>query len=282
MIALIFLVLILPVFYKNYLLSQFQDDSEVDAQLLEDWKKEIELAMQEEEESIELEAFDPNQVSQSQWEQMGIKPYVSARIRKYLEKGGRFYKLDDVKRIYGINQDRVDELAPWMRFPGKKKSISSAFEVKKTVERESYDETYKAKEKETKRYELNLADTSQLKTIRGIGSFWSNKVVNYREALGGFVDRMQIYEIYYMKDSIADLIIDNTLFESKEVQQMNINAVNKETLSRHPYMDYKLANAIVKYREQHGAYKSLDDLKKIYILTAEDFERLQPYLKISD
>ncbi|MCV9388050.1 ComEA family DNA-binding protein [Reichenbachiella ulvae] len=285
LIPLLILVLVLPRFYKMYLLSQPDDSSEIDEAILVEWKKEIEASLTQKENQFEItERFDPNIISAERWEQLGFKPYIAARIRKYLDKGGKFWEVEDVKAIYGIDESRVDEIAKWMIFPEKQRTYKRPVRDNnpswKSSENSSTKSASPAKEKTI--YELNLADTAQLQSIRGIGSYWSNKVVNYREALGGFVDRMQIYEIYYMKDSVADLIIDNTRFEVQNIRQLNVNAADQETLSKHPYMDYKLANAIVKYRNQHGDYQSLEELRKIYILTQEDFERLQPYLKISD
>jgi competence ComEA-like helix-hairpin-helix protein len=46
----------------------------------------------------------------------------------------------------------------------------------------------------------------------------------------------------------------------------------------HPYLDSKRANAIVKYRKQHGDFKSVEDLKNIYAISADILVQIKPYL----
>lgn len=290
LIPLIILFLFVPEIFKRYLRSHSEDSTSQDAAILEKWKQEISAKLeQREKEALKkeeniIQSFDPNTISREQWLALGFRESVADRIEKYLSKGGRFRESEDVMKIYGINSELLLTYYDHMVFESLERY--DAKRKQKPIFSSSIKPTSASKEfrleSEVVIYDLNKADTTALKTIRGIGSYWAKKVVTYREALGGFVDRMQVYEIYYMKDSVADLIIDNTSFVPLVLRQINVNVASAEELSAHPYMNYKLANSIVKYRDQHGRYESLEDLKKIYIVTDEDMRKLTPYLKISD
>ncbi len=81
-----------------------------------------------------------------------------------------------------------------------------------------------------------------------------------------------------MHDSVYQKI-KPMLQVSGAVKQFNINTASAEEMKMHPYIKYHLANALVEYRKQHGNYQSLDEIKKIMIMTDEIYLKLAPYLK---
>ena len=68
--------------------------------------------------------------------------------------------------------------------------------------------------------------------------------------------------------------------ENTEVRKININSATVDELKNHPYIRYNLANPIVAYRNQHGAFSKIEDLKKIMIITDEIYNKISPYLTI--
>lgn len=44
--------------------------------------------------------------------------------------------------------------------------------------------------------ELNTADTTSLKTVRGIGSVFANRIVKYRKLIGGFHSKEELLKVY--------------------------------------------------------------------------------------
>ena len=64
------------------------------------------------------------------------------------------------------------------------------------------------------------------------------------------------------------------------VKKININTATIDELKAHPYIKYSLANPIVAYRNEHGAFDKLEDLKKIMTVTEEVYKKISPYLAI--
>jgi len=50
----------------------------------------------------ELFQFDPNTLSVEDWQKLGLSEKTSKTIDKYRSKGGKFYKPEDIKRIWGM------------------------------------------------------------------------------------------------------------------------------------------------------------------------------------
>jgi competence ComEA-like helix-hairpin-helix protein len=65
-----------------------------------------------------------------------------------------------------------------------------------------------------------------------------------------------------------------------ELKKININTATKDEMKIHPYIRWNLANVIVAYRDQHGSFNSVDDLKKITLISEEIFGKILPYLTV--
>ena len=44
-------------------------------------------------------------------------------------------------------------------------------------------------------------------------------------------------------------------------------------MKSHPYLRYNLANAIFQYRTQHGNFNSIEEIKKIMLISEEIFHK---------
>jgi len=128
--------------------------------------------------------------------------------------------------------------------------------------------------------DVNTADTSAFIALPGIGNKLALRIVNFRDKLCGFYSIDQIGETYGLPDSVFRKIKPFLRFETNLVKKFNINTATKEEMKSHPYLKWNLANAIVEYRNQHGAFSSLEDLKKISLITTDIFDKVKFYLAL--
>jgi competence protein ComEA len=68
--------------------------------------------------------------------------------------------------------------------------------------------------------------------------------------------------------------------ENVSLERININAATKDEMKSHPYLKWTLANAIVEYRNQHGRFSSIDDLKNIGAISEEILAKIKPYISL--
>ena len=122
---------------------------------------------------------------------------------------------------------------------------------------------------------LNMADTSALKTIPGIGPYFARKVMEYGERLGGYVSVDQLDEIEDFPLDAKDYLV----IENPSPKKLNVNRLSLNELRRHPYINFYQARAITDYRRLHGPIRSLDDLRLSKDFPPEVIERLKPYVE---
>ncbi|RPD50741.1 helix-hairpin-helix domain-containing protein [Paracnuella aquatica] len=217
----------------------------------------------------ELFAFDPNTLDDAGWRRLGLREKTIRTINNYRSKGGRFYKPQDLAKIWSLPPGFYDRV---------KGHIQIAQPAKKWEEPAYAAAPTPFVKTAPKTIDINTADTAAFIALPGIGSKLAARIVNFRSKLGGFTSVEQLGETYGLPDSTFQKIRSRLVVESGALQAINLNTATKEVLSGHPYINWKLANAIVAYREQHGAFTSVDDLKKIMILDEATFEKLRPYL----
>jgi len=227
----------------------------------------------------ELFHFDPNTILPSDWRRLGLRDKTIQTITNFLNKGGHFYKPEDLQKIYGLHKDEYERLMPYVRIEAKTAKPNEQF-----VSSKSKEETQPAKNFAA-RYsviDVNTADTSALISLPGIGSKLAARIVNFREKLGGFYSVDQVGETYGLPDSTFQKIKQFLKLDNPSVNKININTATVDELKVHPYIKFSIANPIIAYRNEHGAFSKIEDIKKVMVVTDEIYKKIATYLTIGD
>lgn len=159
------------------------------------------------------------------------------------------------------------------------KELIERFENRKTdLAKEQTIHPHKIKEGET--IEINSADTTTLKTIPGIGSGYSSRIIKYREALGGFVSKRQLSEVWGINDERYNMIEPYITIQGRP-RTLAVNKLSLEQLNAHPYITYRQAKTIIDIRSRKGPIKSMNKLALLDEFTPKDIKRLTPYLNFN-
>ena len=226
--------------------------------------------------AIQMQVFDPNTVDSMTLLHLGFKPWQAKNMLKYRAKGGKYRKKEDLKKLYGMTDSMYLALTPYIYI---KDSIVVDSARIDSVRTDSLPK-WKSTKKDTI-LNLRTADTTELKLIRGIGSYRAKMIVRYREQLGGYAQVEQIMEARGMDKVIADSILPHFYIDSVVVNKIPINHIRPEVLQRHPYLNFEQAKAIYEYRRKHIRIKSAEELKKIKGLSPTDIEKILIYLDFS-
>ncbi|HEX2605800.1 MAG TPA: helix-hairpin-helix domain-containing protein [Flavisolibacter sp.] len=215
----------------------------------------------------ELFYFDPNTISASDWQRLGLNVRTAETIEHYKAKGGRFRKPEDLKKIWGLPPAFFERIQSYIRIDNPEvpsypaaKNYHSSTTVLQVM--------------------LNKSDTADWIALPGIGSKLANRIIRFREKLGGFYAIEQVSETYGLSDSVFQTIKKQLVLDAGLITKIDINTATKEILKEHPYIRWNLAAAIIEYRNQHGPFTALDQIRNIQLVDEKTFLRLQPYLTL--
>jgi competence ComEA-like helix-hairpin-helix protein len=225
--------------------------------------------------SSKLFPFDPNHVSPGDLAALGFSDQLAKRIVRYREKGGRFRIKSDLAKIYGIDSTFYRQLYPFI-------SLAERTERRIAAQKKFPKNEGKEVAKRTEKFDLNKADSSQLKQINGIGDKLSLRILKYRDALGGFINMEQLNEVYGLDSLVINRLAETTIITSGfEPAKLDINTASEKQLADHPYLR-KVAKAIVSYRFQHGDFKTVDEIRKVATLDEKTIQKIAPYVKVDN
>ena len=225
---------------------------------------------------VELFSFEPNLADSLDFIRLGLSKFVVRNIIKYRQKGGRFNTPEAFSRIYGLTEEKFVELKPYIyiseAFAKKPVMVSRARFPEKQVKKDTLKRTFKYPV--GVRVDVNLADTSELKKIPGIGRGIASRIVRYRTRLGGFYSLEQLLEVEFVTPEMLEWF---TLGD-ESVRKLEINKASLEQLRSHPYLNFYQAKAIVEHRRKRGDIKSLSQISLYEEFTEKDLQRLSAYV----
>ena len=236
--------------------------------------------------------FDPNTADYNTLTALGLHPNVAHTIINYRKAGGIFYKPSDLSKIYTISDSDYQRLLPYIKIQASNiekkhkiklyqpqtktnKSDSNPYNQRESFQRKPY---ISSKLRQGQTVNLNTADSTQLQRIPGIGPYYANKIIRYRNRMGGFVSIAQIKEIQGLPSDIEKWLS----FSKTNITKIKINHLTFGQLLRHPYLNYDQVVAIFNYRKIYGTIHSFSDLENYPIFKASDFARLNPYIDFSE
>lgn len=151
-------------------------------------------------------SFDPNTISPQQWQELGLRDKTILTIQHYLQKGGRFKKPEDLRKIWGLKPTEADLLIPYVQIPapiaeGKKVAlIWKAAPIQDSVKVKPHKNWHLAP------IDINMADTEAWMKFPGIGEVLAARIVKFRDKMGGFKSVEQVGKTYGIKDSLFQLM----------------------------------------------------------------------------
>ena len=224
----------------------------------------------------ELFYFDPNSVSIEGLQKLGLRDKTIKTIEHYRNKGGHFTKPEDLKQIYGLRTNEYERLAPFIKIQtGFKEKTAESFAARNSTGKIYVPAKVSYRSLSV---DINSADTSAFIALPGIGSKLAARIVNFRDKLGGFYSIEQVKETFGLPDSTFQKIKENLALKGTFIKKININTATTDELKTHPYIKWNIANTIIAYRNEHGVFSTIEDLKKIMIITDDIYKKLAPYL----
>jgi competence ComEA-like helix-hairpin-helix protein len=218
--------------------------------------------------------FNPNTASEEELLKMGLPKYTVRTILKY--RAGRpntFKKKEDLQRLYTLRKEDYKRIAPYINIPESNSTESYA----NKYERYSKNDHFKDRQ-EPKIIELNAATADELMSLKGIGPGYSKRIINYRDALGGFLRVDQLTEVYGFPDSVYQQLKEKFIVDVTLVKHINVNIADEEALAKVPYIGRRMALNIIKLRNGLKEFKEIEQLRQVPLINEEKYRKIAPYL----
>jgi len=214
--------------------------------------------------------FNPNSVSYDSLLKWGVDYRVASNLIKYRNAGGRFNHSIDVKKLFGMTDSLWLILNASIQIPIDTVPIQNS--AQKTISKRSIVQGQH-------RMDINEVDSAWLKRIYGIGPVLSKRIIKYREILGGFHSLEQLEEVYGLTEEVIDRLKDKLLVKpNPTLVRIDLNKADATLISLHPYFTFNQARAIIAYRDQHGWFRDLSEIKNIHLIHDSTYLRVYPYL----
>lgn len=219
-------------------------------------------------------AFDPNTADSTELLRLGLSPWQVRNIYKYRSKGGIYRTPSDFAQLYGLTVKQYRELEPYIRISSDYREASSVIHRERIApHRDTL--LLPSKIKPGEHINLNTADTTQLKKVPGVGSYFARAIANYRQRLGGFVSTEQLLEIEgFPEESLPYFVIG-----IPQIATIKVNRLTLSQLRRHPYINFYQARAITDFRRLKHDLSNIEELRQMPVFSEKDITRLRPYLE---
>ncbi len=222
--------------------------------------------------------FNPNTLTEEEWLQMGLTDRQVRNIMNYKAKGGKFYSKNDLGKLYTISEEEFAQLEPFIVLPEVARVASGKTSSKKQ-EKPSFEEKAKPEKKAIPIVDLNTVDSTTLVELPQIGPYTAVRIIEFREKLGGFIDKEQLRDVKGMDDARFAAIQPYINLGEVEIRKVDVNRADFKTLVHHPYLNYEQVKRIVNQREKRGMIKSWAQLEELIKEEGEVNPLLEQYVK---
>lgn len=210
--------------------------------------------------------FDPNSYTLADWMQLGLTEKQANVVLKFTARGLK--SNEDLKRVFVISDELFEIIKDSTFYPSNEKLVNYEKKPTPTVEKPKIS------------IELNAASQEDLMKINGIGESFAKWIINYRTRLGGFTKPEQLLEVWKIDADKYAQIEPYVTVNNGLVFKLKLNTITAEELKKHPYLNWNIANSIIKIRERKRGFKSVEEIKESVLIDEECFEKLKPYLSL--
>ena len=218
--------------------------------------------------------FNPNYITDFKGYNLGMTTEEIDRLHKFRSGNQWANSASDFQNITKISDSLLAVMSPYFKFPewvtNPKPKNSYAFSEDKAPK------TFEQK------LDLNTATVSQLRKVNGIGEKLSQRIVDYRQKIGGsFVADVELKEVYGLTPEVIERALNEfTVKTGKPIKTIALNTATADQLVTIKHIDYEIAHNIIEARTLREGFTSLEDLRKVKDFPLSKIEIITLYLTL--
>lgn len=210
--------------------------------------------------------FDPNTASVPTLQSLGFSAKLAATLDRYRAKGGVIRSGIDLYKIWGMPPFLANRLAPFVR-------VGSS--TGKNTQSRPLGTAFTTSYAKAAPIDINTASVSDFEALRGIGPVLAARIVGFREKQGGFVKVQDLLLVFGIKDSLLQALGPYLRLDEGRVPKSNLNQASVVLLVQKAGLQPVVAQAVVRWRQQNGAFVKFDELENFEGLSAASMAALR-------
>lgn len=209
---------------------------------------------------------NPNYLSDYRGYLMGMSPAEIDRLHQFRNNGMYVRSPEEFQKVTGISDSLFKTISPILRLPKLKKTyFGNRAGKKRTIIKK----------------DLNTATATELEAIYGIGKVLSKRIIKFRNALGGFIDERQLYDVYGLEEEVVRRVFNSyEIIKIPEIKRYSINGATAAELASSVYLSWDVAREIVAYRDSVGGVTKWEEIATIQGFPIDKIERIKLYLTL--
>ncbi|WP_333695164.1 ComEA family DNA-binding protein [Flavobacterium sp.] len=230
----------------------------------------------EQSKSKKIFPFNPNFISDYKGYQLGMSKIELDKLFAFRKQNRYVNSAKEFQEVTGVSDSLLQAIQPYFKFPdwvndkNKKRFENTVFKNGNS----------NTSTKPVQIIDLNQATQEDFIKIYGIGPALSERILKYKESLGGFVHVDQLNDVWGLNtDVLVKLKSNFQIVRMPNVPKYRINDLSLKELMKFPYFNYAIAKEIVTYRSMNGDLKSIEDLTKIKGISVEKINIIALYLE---
>ncbi len=275
--GILFFIIVILVLLSFYLFADFSTPVSLDissAEVLLKQKQIDSLRIAElEARKPKLFPFNPNFITDYKAYTLGMPTEAFDKLQEFRKEDKWINSTRDFQKVTGVSDEWLDSISPFFKFPDWVNNPKQQFSKKSNFVDFNKGKTFSQK------IDLNKATAEELQQVSGIGAALSERILNYRDKLGGFTDDVQLYEVYGLSPKVVERTKNIfTVKTPKPLTKLDVNKTSASDLSTIPGISFELGKKIWEFVKLREGIQSLEELKKIEGITASKIQRFQLYL----
>lgn len=259
-------------------------------------------------EKVVLQDFDPNELTAEGWAKLGFTERKVATILKYKDVvGGNFTSKAQLKKCYAISEEKFSEIESFILLPETGESSYKSRSYRQGISSGNYSSNNNNFKKKILSIKSKFNPDSYAVSdfvMMGFSENQANSILKYKNYLGGSFQSKEKFKACFMISDeqyrqmspyllLPETSPQNNTFPSKyenskkentkiSYQSFDPNITDFDGWKKLGFSE-KQAQVIINYRDKNlkGSFKNLEDIQNCFVISAEKFEEMKPFIVLN-